>query len=571
MQSQALHLQSLEGNPGILPVKEGQAYIETDHWTIVKVINLEKLYNDLNYISINYQHMCELIDWNTSYSQEFNNIKLHTEFIRDLTIDKYHQLIPHQRSKRGIVNPLGSVIKFITGNLDHEDAIKYEKLISKLDHNQVIISNKITLISRMFDSFINATDTINQNSVNFQNRLTQVELILRDLSAQQNNWVYLTYITGLFNVFISSFRTIFIRISEIETAISLSRLSILHPCIVNSSELLYHLRLISSSESLVYKPDETNLLKLEETITVKSFIKDHKLTFIMKIPITDNCTYNYYKLYSLPIFHESGNKTLTIFPEYPYLLAKGMKYLPIVKPCQALLAGDNFLCTPDNHALYYEPSCMEQLMKFDNDHSHCEQHQIEVEEVKIQQINMDNWILYSRIKTTLNKHCNNDISKQPIFGTYIITLNEPCNVEIEGIKIHHRVLVELETVKPIPIIALPRLPVNLSSLSTRALDMKGVNLDEVKYMVSALKHSEVIRSVLSEQNDSKSSVFLGYTSIGLVILSCLVFLIYRLRLKLLKMLLSKQNSRIQSQIDSSDNFPLRDGGVMVHPHPSPLD
>ena len=571
MPSLALHLHNLEGNPGIFPVKEGLAYFETNHWTIIKLISLEQIYNDLNYISSNYQQMCQLIDWNASYSQELTSIKVHTEFIRDITIEKYRQLIPQKRSKRGLINPLGSIIKLITGNLDHDDAVRYEELISKLNHNQIVISKKLTIVSKMFDSFINVTETINQNTAYFNNRLTKIELLLKDLSAKQNDWIFLTYLTGLFSVFTSSFRTIFARLSELETALALSKLSILHQSIVNSTELLYHLKLISNSGNLVYPPLEINLLKIEETICVKSFIKDNQITFIMDIPLTDNLSYNYFKIYSLPIFHEPENKTLAIIPKYPYLLAKGMKYLPLVKPCRPLSAGDQFLCTADNQALYHELTCIEQLMKFEDDHTRCKQREIQIEEVRVQQVNEASWLLYSRLRTTLTKQCGEEISKQLVFGTYLVTMDEPCDLQIHGIHLHRHIFMELEVVEKIPIVTLPQLHVNVSLSKSSVVYMKGISLDEVKYMAFSLKHSEVIESVLNERKDFNFSEYLGYITLGLIIFSFITFLIYITWLKSPKCLVYWQNCRKDSQIEPSDNFALRVGGVMNTPHPSALD
>lgn len=37
---------------------------------------------------------------------------------------------PDSRVKRGIINPLGTLIKFISGNLDHNDALRYEAAIN---------------------------------------------------------------------------------------------------------------------------------------------------------------------------------------------------------------------------------------------------------------------------------------------------------------------------------------------------------------------------------------------------------------------------------------------------------
>lgn len=189
-------------------------------------------------------------------------------------------------------------------------------------------------------------------------------------------------------------------------------------------------------------------------------------------------------MYSLPIFHESENKTLSIFL---YIRTFGERN-EILTDRETVLRNRN----EDHRALYHELTCIEQLMRFDDDPTHCTQHQVQIEEVKIQQVNSDSWILYSRLKTTLTKHCDNDVSKLSIFGTYLVTIDEPCDLEINGIRISHRICIETDVVEPIPLVALPQLRINASLSSARALNMNGVNLDEVKYMAYSLKHSSVI-------------------------------------------------------------------------------
>ena len=171
----ALHLQSLENNPGVYPVKEGQAYLQTDYWTIIKVLNLNKIYDDLNFVISKYNEFNSLINKNISYLRDFQVARLHVEYIRDITVQKYEQLVPQKRFKRGLFNPLGSLIKIITGNLDYNDAVRYEKIISQLANDQTTMRNKFTLISKMLDSFINTTEVLNQNSVVLDERLKIVE------------------------------------------------------------------------------------------------------------------------------------------------------------------------------------------------------------------------------------------------------------------------------------------------------------------------------------------------------------------------------------------------------------
>lgn len=78
----------------------------------------------------------------------------------------------------------------------------------------------------MFDSLINVTGNINQNTLYLDNCLKLTETKLRDLAVKEKNWIFFTYITGLFNVFTSSFRSIYIRLSEIETALALKSICI---------------------------------------------------------------------------------------------------------------------------------------------------------------------------------------------------------------------------------------------------------------------------------------------------------------------------------------------------------
>lgn len=150
----ALQLRKIDSNPGILPVKEGQAFKQEDRWVIAKILDLSGIKKDLNFNIDKYSDFNRLIDVNQPYIHEFSYMKSQVEYIRDVTIQKFSQLIPSYRVKRGLLNPLGSIVKLITGNLDHEDAMKYDSMISDLNGKQSSSNKKITLISKMLDNLI---------------------------------------------------------------------------------------------------------------------------------------------------------------------------------------------------------------------------------------------------------------------------------------------------------------------------------------------------------------------------------------------------------------------------------
>lgn len=115
----------------------------------------------------------------------------------------------------------------------------------------------------------------------------------------------------------------------------------LHKSIVNSIELLHMLQDIAKTDNLLYEPDVRNLIQLESIITVKGYIKQSQITFIFEVPLTDNKTYNYFKIYPVPIYNEKRNETTVVVSKYPYLVVKGSTY--VLTGSQALQAD---LCQP---------------------------------------------------------------------------------------------------------------------------------------------------------------------------------------------------------------------------------
>lgn len=54
--------------------------------------------------------------------------------------NNFEQVNQNLRLKRGLINGLGSLVKSLSGNLDNDDAIKYDTAISELYDNQRDIS-----------------------------------------------------------------------------------------------------------------------------------------------------------------------------------------------------------------------------------------------------------------------------------------------------------------------------------------------------------------------------------------------------------------------------------------------
>lgn len=550
--TQALRLQSVTNNPGILPVKLGRAYRQEDKWTVVKVMDLTDIHDDLVFNIQKYMEFDKLVDVHKPFTNEFYNIRLQTQNLCNITVDKFRQLVPSSRFKRGLLNPLGSLIKIVTGNLDHEDAVKYDRLITQIKGNEIKIDKKLTVISEMFDNMINSTGTLHQNTVLIDERLKRIERIVTHIATKENNSFYATYILGMFTLFINNFRMIYVTISEIETALALSKISVLHQAIVNSTELLNLLESISKYNSLVYPATVSNLVKIERTIVVKAYVKENQITFIMEIPLTDSKIYNYFKIYSLPIFNPSTNVTTVIIPKYPFILAEGSKYLPVDSPCEEI-AADQFLCREEDMVTYPETTCVEQLMKFQKDLTFCKAHTVDTEEVKVQRIGPMNWIIYARSNAIITEKCREDVIRKPVIGTYLAVSDEDCEMYLGDVKLERRRSSVAEFhYKAIPIVNLPELKCKVNESEKAKLDIKGVNLDNVKHLSNILKSASL-------SYDSDTSPIIDTESVSLAT----IFLYIILALSLISFVIWKfKLLPIHRDSNSSDELALDEGGVM---------
>lgn len=530
--NQALQVTKVEHNPGLLPVKLGMAYVQNDKWIIAKTIDLSGIDTDLQFNIQKYKEFNNiLLTDKTNHINEFSGLRTHVEYLRDEAIEKLHQLIPQKRVKSGILNPLGSLIKVITGNLDNDDALHYDKLINSIQNSEQAVAHKVTIISEMLDHFMNTTMTIVNNSMTINKRLNHIEKILKDITTKENNALYSTYVLGLFHLFVTNFRTIIFKFSEIETALAFGKVSVLHKSVINSTELINVLKVISDNSRLMYPVNEQNLINLEETFSVKAYFKNDQVSFIIEVPLINEKTYNYFKLFPLPISSAILNQTVIVIPEYPYLLFDDTKYRPMSRSCKEITA-EEFLCNEDDIIPLNEETCVEQLMKFSSNLSRCTQRTIETESIKIHKITPTYWMLFTSKEIVLSQTCDNDVTRQAVKGTYLINIELQCDVYLAEMKIYEHKFHSIGTnYKPIPIINLPDLHLNDVIIDDQEpVDLKGVNLDEIQHLNYLLKHSKSENSensVLQVQSFSIADLILY-----LILTVLIVFAVYIWKKKL---------------------------------------
>ncbi|CAG4954685.1 unnamed protein product [Parnassius apollo] len=159
---------------------------------------------------------------------------------------------------------------------------------------------------------------------------------------------------------------------------------------------------IEKYAKLIYPANKENLIKLKRNRVVKSYVNRNNLVFVLDIPLIEQDISTYYKIIPIPI--SNSNVTHIIIPSYPFLLVKILKYRSAVNPCEEI-DDENFLCPEESLAEYPAETCIEQLMQMKTNHSNCQQHNIRLENLKIQRIFKNYWLLYTTKDLIITKHC----------------------------------------------------------------------------------------------------------------------------------------------------------------------
>lgn len=106
---------------------------------------------------------------------------------------------------------MGWLIKVISGNLDNEDAVRYNKQINRISYKEHSIANRLLVMQKAFDKLINISDDINFNVKHLSFKTKQLES-LQNSKIKLNNRI--TIMNSLYQILHNS-RTVHNIIQEI--------------------------------------------------------------------------------------------------------------------------------------------------------------------------------------------------------------------------------------------------------------------------------------------------------------------------------------------------------------------
>lgn len=447
-----ISVEKITDNPGLIPLKLGQAKLEEYTHTLLHFYDLNPIIEETNKLYLKSSNLTRIVSSHTEYSIETSNYFKILSLIQGRVEGKLAEIIPHpQRTKRGLINIMGSVFKSITGNLDSSDGERYENLIKDLQNNQIklasYVSNKNSVSLKLIDSFNKTINKLCHNEQLLENKINQIGLIVQKTTFKGNA----DYIKDTLIQIINLYEVIDSVLQDVGNAVTFSKIGIFHPSIIKTQELHVELLRIGQIVGISHMPlgiSLENTLLYERIIKVESFILNNRVTFLLHIPITSQNHFDYFHLYSVPIYKQGLFKV--IIPKNKFLVKNKLHFSYRQTPCQKV-RDQLYICDKmDLQQIDPNSPCAVQLLEANKEASNCQQVEARIAEPIVNQLESSNkWILVLPKEENIQLLCTNQDERIKVIGTHFTEIPEDCKIKIDKELIINYRNSETRTAQPI--------------------------------------------------------------------------------------------------------------------------
>lgn len=331
-------------------------------------------------------------------------------------------IAPRHRFRRGFINGLGSIIKTITGNLDYEDAIKFENELSNLRNSihSIDSSQKQTLFiaKHAVEEFSKQIELLDINQ-------KKLGAMLKNATFSNNLIVSRLHFLDLYIQIDFSLQILLDKLVILEDAMTFAQLEVMHPSIISPHSLIREMLNIQKINQFrsVDNISIKNIHSIEKSIGVKAYSTDNTLTFILEIPSTDPNPFDLIHLYSIP-----DKQNLTIIPKSKYLALGTNEYSYLEEDCKKI-TQDVQLCTSLNtQPVEKSEDCIISLIKHES--KNCTRAKMDLKQGKIQKLQDNKWLIILKEEQILRTLCGRKSDYKKITGINIASITSDCQIEI---------------------------------------------------------------------------------------------------------------------------------------------
>ena len=257
-----------------------------------------------------------------------NTIGILEKTIPELRMEEENlkDMIGHERTKRGLFNIVGSVIKTITGNLDSSDAKTYDEAIEKVEKDEKetakllrdqiqVVKTTITNFNETITNLRKTENTFNKNIEILENYTKNTDKFEYSLKMSLDIHKHLSFLE-------LNCERLTTELNSLTYAISLAQANILSDKIITPDQLIKELRKtqndIPQGVNYPYPLEKQYGYAFFKILTLNVYFYNNKLVFVIKNPLVLETEFNLYKLLPLPV-PDNNNNYFFIQPSIKYI------------------------------------------------------------------------------------------------------------------------------------------------------------------------------------------------------------------------------------------------------------
>lgn len=511
-----IRLDSLSDGPGILLFKLGDTKIISHDHTFLQEIDLDRIQEQVTLVQ---RQLTETSSNIPNHSFPFYKHKILYILDKLNKITQQLDSFKPRRVRRGLINPLGTFIKSVTGNLDNDDALKFENALKIIQKNDQQLSTSFNKhISIYKDLTLQQTQVLNNLTTNQKKLQSIVNYLLNASNSNREYVLHNARLSQVFDILSANAQDLLLEISRLENIIAFSYTNSMHHSLLSIRDLG---NMVSKLKEL-YGSD--SILSLEvryyyDIIKLGSYFSDNRLVIVLKFPIIYPSTYDLYRLCPVP-----NTNSEIILPPLPYIAINSKEFVYMETECPKTETW--YICEQKIiHQTRTQRDCISQLIHKQEVDKTCSRTAVKLTKEGLLELDSQHYIISFPRKTRVQTTCGAE-KHRILTGSFLATIPRNCSIkatEFTIINIDDKVrghAVEIMT-----------LPKSLSLNSTKSLthyNLTTINLDQLHNIQQQIL-TEIPTRLSTADSSSIYHTTIPTYSIVIFGAAALIILLYRHR------------------------------------------
>ncbi|XP_072397183.1 uncharacterized protein [Diabrotica undecimpunctata] len=466
-------------NP-ILTVYIGQTKVITTKHTFLFHVNLTYPENSLELIKNSLKTLNTVTDNSNNtlnyFSILLNNKINNAKHLTENTNKKINILFEHTRIKRGLINGVGKIQKWLFGTLDSDDEEHINNYFNMIELNENNLNKDLktqqSFLKQMTKTYTDSFEKLNKNQGILENQIHGLIKEIKEISNLEQAFS----ITNTIDNLIMQLHSVDNIINNLETSLSFARLNILHSSIISPFQIKQMLNELERIYGIEQVPKLDKIINYYSLFSTQVIIQNKTIIFKIHTPIVSSI-YKYFQVYPVPLLNQ------TVLPENPYLLLNTENYWTSAEKCPEV--ENWYFCLQSK--LHKQQQCLANLIRTGK--NQCPPTSIHFTETSAIQINSKDILVIPAAPFNIKSQCEKEGIKE-IKIPSIVTL-ENCQISIGNKIFQIEQTSHEEFVLELPQIYLPQHEENRPERTFHIKQIDEENIQRINSLATDLQVSQL--------------------------------------------------------------------------------